>query len=66
MAGALLIVVSSIYPAAPATMQPTARPTIMLIFLRNGEPNISVRMMVTKDRNPRPINSGEPQLKVVH
>ena len=31
------------------------------MFLRNGEPNISVRMMLMKDRKPRPMNSGEPQ-----
>lgn len=51
----------SMYPAAPATMQPTASPTIMLMFLRNGEPKSSVRMMLTNDRKPSPMNSGEPQ-----
>lgn len=32
------------------------------IFLRNGEPNSSVRMIDTKDKNPRPMNSGDPHL----
>lgn len=50
----------SMYPAAPATIHPTAKPTIIEIFLRNGEPKSSVRMMLTKDRKPSPINSGEP------
>jgi len=34
---------------------------MILIFFKNGEPKISVRMMETKDRNPKPINSGDPQ-----
>jgi hypothetical protein len=63
IAGADWIVVLSMYPAPPATIQPTASPTMILIFFINGEPNISVRMIVAKDRKPRPINSGEPQLK---
>jgi hypothetical protein len=63
MAGADSIVLESMYPAAPAIMQPTNSPMIMEIFLRNGEPNISVRMMDTKERNPRPMNSGEPHGK---
>ena len=33
------------------------------MFLRNGDPNSSVKMMLTKDREPRPMNSGEPQGK---
>lgn len=41
-------------------MQPTANPTIMLTFLRKGDPKISVRMMAINDRNPRPMNSGDP------
>lgn len=57
------MVESSMYPAAPATMHPIANPTIMLIFFRNGDPNISVKIMLTKDRNPRPINSGDPHNK---
>jgi hypothetical protein len=48
------------YPAGPATIQPTANPAIILIFLRNGEPNNSINTIVTNDKNPRPINSGEP------
>lgn len=44
-------------------MHPTANPTIILMFLRKGEPNISVSTMLMKDKNPRPINSGEPQGK---
>jgi hypothetical protein len=62
MAGACLILLLSIYPAAPATMHPTAKPIMILIFFRNGEPNISVMIIVIKERNPRPINSGEPHL----
>lgn len=62
MAGAVLIELPSMYPAAPATIHPTTNPTMILMFLRNGEPKSSVRMMLTKDRNPRPMNSGEPQL----
>lgn len=60
MAGAVEMDDPSIYPAAPATMQPTARPTMIEMFLRKGEPNSSVRMMETNDRNPRPIISGLP------
>jgi hypothetical protein len=51
------------YPAPPATIHPTASPTIILIFFINGEPKISVRIIETKDRNPMPMNSGDPQLK---
>lgn len=53
----------SMYPAAPATIQPTARPTITDIFLRNGDPKSSVSIMLTNERNPSPINSGEPHLE---
>ena len=63
IAGAVLILDPSINPVAPATMHPTANPTIILIFLRNGEPSISVSTMLTKDKNPMPINSGEPHSK---
>lgn len=56
MAGAEVIVLLSIYPAAAATMHPTSNPTIMLIFFMNGEPKSSVKIMETKDRNPRPMN----------
>jgi len=52
----------SMYPAAPETIQPTASPTMILMFFKNGEPNNSVRMMLMKERKPRPMNSGEPQL----
>lgn len=62
IAGAVLILLPSIYPAAPATIHPTARPTMILIFFRNGDPKSSVRIMLTKDRKPRPMNSGEPHL----
>ncbi len=61
MIGADCILLPSMYPAAPATIHPTATPTITDAFFRNGDPNSSVRMMLTKDRNPRPMNSGEPQ-----
>ena len=56
IAGAELIVELSIYPAAAATIHPTSSPTMILTFFKNGEPKISVKMMETKDRNPRPIN----------
>jgi hypothetical protein len=36
----------------------------ILMFFMNGEPKSSVRIIVTKDRKPRPINSAEPQLKI--
>ena len=62
IAGELLIVSPLIYPVAPATIHPTIKPTMILMFLRKGEPKSSVRMIVTNDRNPRPINSGEPHL----
>jgi hypothetical protein len=32
------------------------------MFLRNGEPNSSVMIIEMKERKPRPMNSGEPQL----
>jgi hypothetical protein len=60
--GALVMVLPSMYPAAPATIHPTASPTMILAFLRNGEPKSSVRIMLTKERNPRPMNCGEPHL----
>lgn len=53
----------SIYPVAPATMQPMTKPTIIDAFFRNGEPNSSTRRMLTKDRKPRPMNWGEPHLQ---
>ena len=62
MVGAEVIVLPSIYPAAPATIHPTISPTMILAFFKNGEPNNSVMMMVTNDRKPRPMNSGEPHL----
>ena len=52
----------SIYPVAPATMQPKAKPTIIDTFFRKGEPNSSTSRMLTKDRKPRPMNWGEPHL----
>lgn len=67
MAGAVVMLLPSMYPAAPATIHPTARPTMMEMFFKNGEPKSSVKMIETKDRNPRPINSGEPHLlEVAH
>ena len=30
-------------------------------LFKNGDPNISVRTILTKDKNPSPINSGDPQ-----
>jgi len=62
MVGAEVMVLPSIYPAAPATMHPIASPTMVLAFFKNGEPNSSVIMMVTNERKPRPMNSGEPHL----
>jgi len=63
IAGALFMLDPSMKPATPATIQPIAKPTIILIFLRKGDPNISVRTILMNERNPRPINSGEPQSK---
>lgn len=62
MTGAEVTVVPSTYPAAPATIHPTTSPTMMLAFFKNGEPNSSVMMMVTKERKPSPMNSAEPHL----
>ena len=62
IAGAVLMLLPSMYPAAPATIQPTASPMIIDMFFRKGDPNSSVIMIDTKDKKPRPINSGEPQL----
>ena len=61
--GADLIVELSKYPAPPATMQPTARPMMILIFFKNGDPKSSVSTIDMNDKNPRPINSGEPHLR---
>lgn len=61
IAGAVVMLDPSMYPTAPATIQPIASPTMILMFLRNGEPKSSVRMMLTNDKKPSPINSGEPQ-----
>jgi hypothetical protein len=36
---------------------------MILIFLRNGDPKSSVRMMLTNERKPNPMNSGDPQGK---
>jgi hypothetical protein len=36
---------------------------IILIFFKNGDPNISVSMIARKDKKPSPMNSGEPQLE---
>lgn len=60
------MVLPSMYPAAPATRHPTASPTMILAFLRNGDPKSSVRIMLTKERNPRPMNCGEPHLYECH
>jgi hypothetical protein len=35
----------------------------MLVFFRNGDPNISVKMIEMKETNPRPMNSGDPHLQ---
>jgi hypothetical protein len=63
IAGADLILLPSIYPVAPETIQPTASPTMMLTFFKNGEPNNSVSNIVTNDKNPSPMNSGDPHLR---
>ena len=63
IAGAVLMLDPSINPVAPATIHPTAKPIIILIFFRKGDPNISVRIMLMNERNPMPMNSGEPQGK---
>jgi len=36
---------------------------MILMFLRNGDPKISVKMIETKETNPRPMNSGDPHLQ---
>ena len=64
IAGAVLMLDPSMYPAAPATIHPTASPTMMEMFLRKGDPKSSVRTIETNERKPRPMNSGEPQLEV--
>jgi hypothetical protein len=61
-AGALLMLLPSMYPVAPATMQPTTRPMMILMFFMNGEPNSSVKSMLMKLRKPSPMNCGDPQL----
>ena len=35
---------------------------MMETFLKNGEPKISVSTILTNERKPRPMNSGEPHL----
>ena len=35
----------------------------MLMFLRNGDPKTSVKMIEMKETNPRPMNSGDPHLQ---
>lgn len=35
----------------------------MLMFFRNGDPKTSVKMIETKETNPRPMNSGDPHLR---
>lgn len=60
MAGAVVMLEPSMYPAAPETIHPTANPTMILVFLRKGDPKISVRTILMKDRNPMPMNSAEP------
>ena len=62
IAGAFSILLLSIYPAAPETMHPTASPIIIETFLRKGEPNSSVKMILMNVRKPRPMNSGDPHL----
>lgn len=64
IAGADLIEELSMYPVAPATMQPMTSPIIIEIFFIKGEPKISVRMMEMKDRKPRPMNSTDPHLEI--
>ena len=61
--GAVVMLLPSIYPAAPETMQPIASPTMILIFFKNGDPNNSVRTIEMNDKKPRPMNSGEPHGK---
>lgn len=60
-AGAAFMSVLSKYPHAAATMHPTSRPQTTDVDFINGEPKRSHRMMETKTRKPRPINSALPQ-----
>ena len=62
IAGAVEMELPSMYPAAPATIQPTTRPTMIEMFLRKGDPKSSVKRMEKNERKPRPMNSGEPHL----
>ena len=48
---------------APATIHPTTKPRVILMFFRNGDPKISVKIIETKETNPRPMNSGDPHLE---
>jgi hypothetical protein len=59
-AGAAVIPELLKYPHAAATMHPTSKPTTTAHDFMIGDPNRSARMMDTKTRNPRPINSAEP------
>jgi len=68
MAGEVPIVDESIYPVAPATIQPTRRPMMIETFFIKGDPNTSVRRIEMNERNPIPMNSADPHLgnELVH
>jgi hypothetical protein len=53
----------SMNPVAPAAIQPIIKPTIILAFLRNGDPNNSVKRIARKEIAPIPMKAGLPHLK---
>jgi len=64
MAGEESMVDESMYPVAPATIQPTRRPMMIEIFFMKGDPNTSVRMIEMNERKPIPMNSADPHLEI--
>ena len=59
-AGAAVMPEALKYPHAAATIQPMSRPTTTAQDFMIGDPKRSARMMETKTRKPRPMNSAEP------
>jgi hypothetical protein len=61
IAGAEVMLLPSMYPNGPATMQPTMSPITIDADFIAGDPTNSRMMIVTKERKPSPMYSGEPQ-----
>ncbi|KAG9680124.1 hypothetical protein KCU87_g127, partial [Aureobasidium melanogenum] len=59
--GAASIPLRSKYPHAAATIHPTSKPMTTAQDFMIGLPKRSVKMMLTKTRNPSPTNSALPQ-----